>query len=348
MGRVGLVLGAGGAVGHAYHAGTLAGLHAATGWDARRADVVVGTSAGSVVAAMLRAGVGPGDLFARAVGAPLSAEASRLFSGMAWPRLGPKDAQGPRTWAPLGDPARLLARAAWSPGATSPGAVLAAALPAGRIPNDALASAVRHIHRAGGGSWPQQDTWVCAVRVPDGRRVVFGRDSEAVPSSSARSGPGDGRRSPAGSPTVDLGRAVAASCAIPAYYRPVEIGGADHVDGGVHSPTNADLVGDLDLDVVVVSSPMSGVGGPRLPLGVEGQMRALFAAGLRRELAGVRRRGVVVLAFEPTAQDQQAMGPDPMDASRRERTARQAMGSALERLARVDLAAGVEALSRAR
>ncbi|MPY93695.1 MAG: patatin-like phospholipase family protein, partial [Acidimicrobiia bacterium] len=59
MGRVALVLGAGGTVGHAYHAGTLAALGELTGWDARHADVVVGTSAGSIVGAMLRAGVGP-------------------------------------------------------------------------------------------------------------------------------------------------------------------------------------------------------------------------------------------------------------------------------------------------
>ena len=36
--RVGLVLGAGGTVGHAYHAGTLAAL-AEAGWDARDARV---------------------------------------------------------------------------------------------------------------------------------------------------------------------------------------------------------------------------------------------------------------------------------------------------------------------
>ncbi|MDQ1475357.1 MAG: hypothetical protein QOE62_586, partial [Actinomycetota bacterium] len=49
--RIGLVLGAGGAVGHAFHAGVLAGITEATGWDARDAEVIVGTSAGSVVGA---------------------------------------------------------------------------------------------------------------------------------------------------------------------------------------------------------------------------------------------------------------------------------------------------------
>jgi NTE family protein len=64
-GRIGLVLGAGGLVGHAWHAGVLAGLAEGLGWDPRTADVVVGTSAGSVVAAMLRGGLSAADVFAR-------------------------------------------------------------------------------------------------------------------------------------------------------------------------------------------------------------------------------------------------------------------------------------------
>ena len=40
--RIGLVLGAGGVTGHAYHAGVLDGLCDATGWDPRDAEVIVG------------------------------------------------------------------------------------------------------------------------------------------------------------------------------------------------------------------------------------------------------------------------------------------------------------------
>ncbi len=50
---LGLVLGGGGVVGEAYHRGVLRALHD-VGLDPRAADVVVGTSAGSVVAASLR------------------------------------------------------------------------------------------------------------------------------------------------------------------------------------------------------------------------------------------------------------------------------------------------------
>lgn len=48
MTRVGLVLGGGGAVGQAHHAGVLAALEHDLGWDPRTADVIVGTSVGSI------------------------------------------------------------------------------------------------------------------------------------------------------------------------------------------------------------------------------------------------------------------------------------------------------------
>src|SRR3712207_3669595 len=70
----GLVLSAGGGVARAYHAGTLAALAEATGWDPRGADLIVGTSAGSTAAAYLRAGLSAPDDHARFVGGELSAE----------------------------------------------------------------------------------------------------------------------------------------------------------------------------------------------------------------------------------------------------------------------------------
>ena len=77
--NIGLVLGAGGVAGGAWHAGVLAAIAEETGWDARSAAVVVGTSAGSITGAALRSGVAPRDLHAMAVGASLSAEGSALF-----------------------------------------------------------------------------------------------------------------------------------------------------------------------------------------------------------------------------------------------------------------------------
>src|SRR6516162_9218892 len=66
--RVALVLGAGGPVGRAFHAGVVRALEDACQWDARTADLIVGTSAGAQAAALLRAGVDGRELFAHATG----------------------------------------------------------------------------------------------------------------------------------------------------------------------------------------------------------------------------------------------------------------------------------------
>src|SRR3954464_12776786 len=61
MRRIGLVLGAGGIVGQAYPPGGLQA-RAETGWNPASSEIVVGTSAGSLVGGLLRSGVSVSDL----------------------------------------------------------------------------------------------------------------------------------------------------------------------------------------------------------------------------------------------------------------------------------------------
>src|ERR1051325_8919332 len=68
MSKVGLVLAAGGTVGMAYHAGVLHALREVGGFAAEDADLVVGTSAGSVVGAYLRSGWTTDDFWQLALG----------------------------------------------------------------------------------------------------------------------------------------------------------------------------------------------------------------------------------------------------------------------------------------
>ena len=91
MTRVGLVLGAGGVVGQAYHAGVLAALENDFGFDPRKADVIVGTSAGSITGTLLRLGVKAEDLAAWTVKAPLSGddEVLRQIAATPVPELAP-------------------------------------------------------------------------------------------------------------------------------------------------------------------------------------------------------------------------------------------------------------------
>src|SRR5207244_9635148 len=216
--RIGLVLGAGGVIGHAFHAGVLDGLCDATGWDPRDAEVIVGTSAGSVVGALLRAGFSPRALAARSTGDPVSPEGAELAAragmgdGPARFPTGPTRRRGiPRAASPS-----LLMRAALRPfWMNRPGVMLAGALPVGAVPTELVAAAFRPLF---GSDWPERNLWLTAVRLRDGNRVVFGRP---------------------GAPPAPVADAVAASCAIPSFFEPVTIGGVAFVDGGAHSPTNA-------------------------------------------------------------------------------------------------------------
>jgi NTE family protein len=323
--RVGVVLGAGGAVGHAYHAGVLAALEDATGWDPRDAEVIVGTSAGSVVGSLLRAGFAAPDLAARSTGDPVSPEAIALarraeLDGVRGgvPSRPPRRRGLPRMASPA-----LLARAALRPfWMNRPGVMLAGALPAGGVPAELVAAAFRPLF---GSDWPARDLWLVAVRLRDGRRVVFGRE---------------------GAPAAHVADAVAASCAIPGFFEPVTIGGVAYVDGGSHSPTNADLLAERELDLVIVSSPMS-VAGNRLRPSLDLPARRMCRLYLGQEAARIRRLGVPVLAFQPTGRDLAQMGLNAMDQSRRAPVTRQARQSALEKLERADVQSMLGALSPA-
>jgi NTE family protein len=312
--RIGLVLGAGGVVGHAYHAGVLDGLCDATGWDARDAEVIAGTSAGSAVGTLLRAGFSPRDLAARSTGEPLSPEGAGIVARAGMGERPPQLPTGPtrrRGWPRMASPS-LLMRAALRPfWMNRPGVMLAGALPAGGVPTELVAGGFRPLF---GSDWPRRDLWLAAVRLRDGRRVVFGRDD---------------------APPAHVADAVAASCAIPSFFEPVTIGGEAYVDGGAHSPTNADLVAGRDLDLVIVSSPMS-VAGNRLRPSLDLPARSMCRFYLGREAARIRRRGVPVLAFQPTAADLAVMGMNAMNPSRRAPVTKQARQSARKKLERED------------
>ncbi|MBW3658465.1 MAG: patatin-like phospholipase family protein [Actinobacteria bacterium] len=303
--RIGVVLGAGGVLGHAFHAGVLAALHEVTGFDAKDADRLVGTSAGSVVAALLAGGMPAADLAAEALGRPVSDVGRRLAGRRGNGAIVPPEPDPSASrWRPAA-PA-LLARLVTRPWRHRPGVLAAAALPAGRTAVPGLGSWIGGIV---GATWPDR-LRVVAVRLGDGRRVVFG-DPDA--------------------PATDAVHAVSASCAIPAYYAPVEIAGERYLDGGVHSPTNADVLGDERLDLVVVVSPMSVAPSDRR-VTADLPARLYFAALLARERRRLEKAGTAVLVFAPDADDRDAMGISPMAASRREDVTRQAHASTLRRL----------------
>lgn len=283
-----LVLGAGGLTGQAFHLGVLSALADRTGFDGRSAEIIVGTSAGSLVAAALAAGFSAADQAAMLHDEEVSAEGRQLLATRrahadSLPRL--EEEAGPARRGPLAP--RALLAAARRPWAVRPGAVLSGLMPAGRTTTDGISRGIWRLH---GAAWPDRQLRICAVRARDARRVVFG--------------------SP-GAPQVDVGTAVAASCAIPGYFAPVWVEGQPYVDGGGHSPTNADVLRADQPDLVVICSPMSfgPGGGPRSP---DALIRVAVRRYLAREVRLLRRQGSTVVVFQPSAQDLAAMGWNPM------------------------------------
>ena len=284
--RVGLVLGAGGITGGAWLAGTLSEIADATGWEPGTADLVVGTSAGSVFAALVAAGVPARRLTPPADGL-----------GEDWPLrdlLRRESYAGPNTLPALGPRSLgLLLAAVATPGSswTRGSRVLNAFAPRGRTSTEVIR---RTVERSVPHGWVQHPAcWIVATAYGSGRRVVFGRDRSA-----------------------DLASAVAASCAIPGVFDPVVIGGREYVDGGVASPTNADLAAFAAVDVVICLNPLG-----RRPLGRSLRPAAPFEALIResacrqvdKELAGLEKIGIEVFRFEPGRDELAVTGLDPMD-----------------------------------
>ena len=284
--RVGLVLGGGGLVGQAYHAGVLAALEHDLCWDPRDADTIVGTSAGSLTGVLLRSGVPASELAAWLVEAEVSVRTRDMFAG-----INRDIVFDPLEWTSF-----------LRPGLPGLGLLHGLLVP----PRSRLVTAALTLLRSGGrvvveelafldavtdGSWPAAPFLVCTVRRADGRRVVFGL------------GPGE-------PPPVQL--ATAASCAVPGYFAPVTIDGVDYIDGGAHSITNADVLAasGQHFDVVVVVSPMSCAG--RTPLTFGGSVRRLARRALRHELAALESVADRIVVFEPGPSAIEAMGDDVM------------------------------------
>jgi len=332
MATVALVLGAGGTVGHAFHVGVLSALADEFGWDARSADLVVGTSAGSVVGASLRAGLGALDMRRRALGETLSPAgavlAGRGEAAMAAARAEPADdtEQGVNPLAfgrrlRIGSPERVL-RAMREPWNVTPGSLFSALVPPGRLPTGYLGAVYDDLL---GDEWPAPALWIAAVNLDVGHRVVFGR---------------------LGSPAATLGQAVEASCAIPGYFTPVTIDDARYVDGGVHSTTNADVVAEFEPPPVlaIVCAPMSAVGSaleiPRFSI------RQLARRSVAREARLLRERGIEVVTLQPTAADLEHMSGNTMDPDKAEVVCRQVVESTLAHVRTPAIADRLGALRR--
>jgi NTE family protein len=313
--RIGLVLGAGGVQGGAWLTGGLDALARQTGWDPAGADRIIGTSAGAMLSALLAAGVPPWFMVAHSAGETFegvvdaqgrpAAEADR--SGGAVFRLH-------RGWPPIGPGSWSLAvRTLLRPTRYTPSAALSGWLPRGFVDHEPLKDQVRRVVPEGWG--PHPGLWIVACDYASGRRVAFGRD---------------------GSPEAHLADAVAASCAIPGFYHPVEIGGRRYVDGGVYSTSNLDIVRDERLDLVICLNPTSTLHPIRALDPREWASLVTRRASGRRlgsEAKKLRQLGVPVVLIQPTGADLEAMSRNLMSTRNRNRVIEVARRTVAEQLA---------------
>ncbi|MGO4258364.1 patatin-like phospholipase family protein [Marmoricola sp. RAF53] len=134
--------------------------------------------------------------------------------------------------------------------------------------------------RIGDPAWPDRDLRITAVDVDAGELVVF----------DASSG-------------VALIDAVAASCAVPLVWPPVPIDGTTYVDGGIRSPTNADLVAGAERLVVLAPQTQA--------------VSREHAIARQVERTGAAHHVVVA----PDGKSERAMGSNALDPTRREAAA---------------------------
>ena len=310
--KVGLVMGAGGVLGGAWLTGGLDALARETRWDPGSAEYIVGTSAGSMIGALVAAGVPPWFMVAHSRG--------EVFDGLTGPDGRPAAdadrAAGAVFKVHRGLPAigpgslRMAFTALRNPLRHTPLQMLAGWIPAGFISTDSLKEIVR---RAVPDEWVDHPNyWAVACDYESGRRIPFGRLD---------------------SPPADIAEAVAASCAIPGFYRPVRIGGRRYVDGGVCSVSNLDLVAGRGLDLVICLNPLTS---PDRAAGLLDLLPALTNGAGRRRLAHeerkVRRFGTEVVVIEPSAADLAVMGRNWMSAERRQEVIETARRTVAEQL----------------
>jgi NTE family protein len=311
--RRGLVLGGGGLLGLTWMVAALSAVQEQDGFDARDVEVLLGTSGGSVLAALLGCGIGVDVALRHQQGVP---EPSDLDISWDYDR----DSGGavpPRPGLGVGSP-RLLLEAARHPRRVRPMAAFTAAMPRGRGTLRPLHQMVELVSQPlGEGAWPVgPSTWIVAMDYGAGSRVAFGRP---------------------GAPPAALADAVAASCAIPGWYAPVMIGGRPYIDGGTLSPTSLDLLAGAGLDEVVVLAPAISFAydRPRSAMArAERRWRRMLTRRVLAEAEAVRATGTAVTLLGPGPEDLTAIGANLMDPRRRQAVLATALRTSAEALRR--------------
>ena len=288
-----LVLGCGAVAGAAWIIPALAQVRKQLNWNPEEADVFIGTSVGAVLVALMAGGVSLDDLIASQEG-----RYQRIWNH-------DKDS-GP--WFPPMPTFKLTAgnlfkkmRRGELPALTG----WIGLLPQGGFDMKPFVELINRVKKDSGkneGWLDHENCWLISVDDQTGERKAFGRDMD-----EAR--------------TVDLSTAVCASYGVPGWCPPVEINGRCYIDGGVVSPSSADLLTNTDIDEVIMLVPMASTK-PDTPWHpfkkIERKIRKGMTDIVDQEVSLLQGAGKKVIRIEPTAEDLKAFGYNMMDPRRRE------------------------------
>lgn len=307
-GKTALVLAGGGLTGAVYEIGALRAIDdLLVDRTVNDFDIFVGTSAGALVAALLASGVTPGVML------DVMTEKNPEL-----PAIGRRDLFPLRPSGLLRSGLKLPQKVwtAWTRYLQSANDttlldfvwLLLEALPAGLYESSGLERYVRRVMRLGGYSNTfselQRDLYIIATNLGNGERAVFG---------------------PGYIEDVTLSQAVAASAALPLFYKPVRIGDNEYVDGGLRGNASLDLAIEQGATLVVCINPivpfdnrrqvgLSSLGAPDGYIsdkGIQAVTSQVFSillhSGLHYHVKQLRRRhrDVDIILIEPQPDDEQ-------------------------------------------
>ncbi len=295
-GRVGLVLGGGGLVGMAYHAGALKALDE-FGVDVSGADVIVGTSAGSVIGAYLASGWKQTDFYEYAHRRhenshkdpeDMEEQIRQIFEPMWGSRTERVRRYVGSAFALASSRGHLHRLTRGKP----PFVKLRRAFPSGMYSTERTRERLLEELPA---EWPRDNLMISTVEIYSGDRVVFGHPK---------------------APKATLPEAVLASTAIPGVFPAVRIGGKSYVDGGAYSATSLDLAVHAGCERIICIAPLGyrGEGAVTFDPKLWAPMitRQIFVRSLKREVDQARSLGVEVLVIRPSISELRELGSNAM------------------------------------
>jgi len=238
--KTALVLGGGGFTGGVYEIGALRALDLlSVNRTVNQFDVYVGTSAGSMIAAMTANGITPEEMM-RVVNRQVPTPFRDVDVGtLLRPNLLEFAWKGVRLPLHAAGLLRHMASQVGQLSAMDIVLALAEALPSGIYSGRGIERYVRQVlsdpDRTDDFRLLESELYLVATDLDTCERIIFGaEDWDDVPISSA----------------------VAASTALPMVYKPVEIKDRELVDGGIVSTTNIDIAVEAGAKFLVVVNPL--------------------------------------------------------------------------------------------